>query len=446
MRILRISQLYWPSGQPCFEGSAHSTHPSRYKAFLPPGACRSVYLLPPHPPSSPDNFTHLTDPPMISSSPQKTCVFCSKHKDFISNLILLPPWDILARITKMSLYLICPAYCRQVFNIAELAISYTSQNSRLLFNSLGLAGAHGLHTVLAPSQFLITVPLRGLTGYRERQVRHWRYYTVHGAKLLSSVRDPEELHQWLEVEQFSKSLQQWHETDVNIEGDLVPAKVLIVFRELVEKSIISCNLSSKVTVLESFSSVVRVAVETSESQVEVELVPAVEIPTCWPEKARWPRCLKRWPSQEKVQCIKSLGFDLLARSNYHWQLCFSRAERILMEGLDEDGGCRMKCFRVMRQMKEDVWCAGNKPVITAYHLQTVLFWTCEKYPRTKDWRCFPEAFLRLVQKLHKCVSQHFLKHYFVKNTNLLKYANTSDLDLVASKLAVFLENPVFCLD
>ncbi|OWK63994.1 Protein mab-21-like 3 [Lonchura striata] len=301
-------------------------------------------------------------------------------------------------------------------------------------------------TVLAPSQFLITVPLRGLTGYRECQVRHWRYYTVNGAKLLSSVRDPEELHQWLEVEQFSKSLQQWHEEDVNIEGDLVPAKVLIVFRELVEKSIVSCNLSSKVTVLESFSSVVRVAVETSESQVEVELVPAVEIPTCWPEKARWPRCLRRWPSQEKVQCIKSLGFDLLARSNYHWQLCFSRAEHILMEGLDEDGGCRMKCFRVMRQMKEDVWCAGNKPVITAYHLQTVLFWTCEKYPRTKDWRCFPEAFLRLVQKLHKCVSQHFLKHYFLKNTNLLKYANTSDLDLVASKLAVFLENPVFCLD
>lgn len=68
--------------------------------------------------------------------------------------------------------------------------------------------------------------------------------------------------------------------------------------------VFSCSFTGKVTVLESFSSVVRVAVETSESQVEVELVPAVEIPTCWPEKARWPRCLKRWPSQEKVQCIK----------------------------------------------------------------------------------------------------------------------------------------------
>lgn len=111
-----------------------------------------------------------------------------------------------------------------------------------LVSSLNLSE---LSQVLAPSQFLITVPLRGLTGYRESQIRHWRYYTVNGAKLLSSVRDPEELHQWLEVEQFSKSLQQWHEEDVNIEGDLVPAKVLIVFRELVEKSIISCNLSSE---------------------------------------------------------------------------------------------------------------------------------------------------------------------------------------------------------
>lgn len=86
----------------------------------------------------------------------------------------------------------------------------------------------------------------------------------------------------------------------------------------------------------------------------------------------------------------------------------------------------------------------NPPLICL--LQTVLFWTCEKFPRTKDWRCFREGFLRMVRKLHKCASQHFLKHYFVRGTNLLKYANTSELDLVASKLAVFLENPVLCLD
>jgi hypothetical protein len=47
-----------------------------------------------------------------------------------------------------------------------------------------------------------------------------------------------------------------------------------------------------------------VAMETSTGQVELELAPTVEIPTTWPEKAQWPRCLKRWPSPERVECIK----------------------------------------------------------------------------------------------------------------------------------------------
>lgn len=64
---------------------------------------------------------------------KKLAFFCWKRKYFISNLALLPPGVILARITRIRLYLIGPAYCRQVFNIAELAISYTPQNVRLLF-------------------------------------------------------------------------------------------------------------------------------------------------------------------------------------------------------------------------------------------------------------------------------------------------------------------------
>lgn len=52
------------------------------------------------------------------------------------------------------------------------------------------------------------------------------------------------------------------------------------------------------------STAVRVAVETSEGQVELELAPAVEIPNAWSKRARWPRCLTRWPAPERVQCIK----------------------------------------------------------------------------------------------------------------------------------------------
>ncbi|XP_012513924.1 PREDICTED: protein mab-21-like 3 [Propithecus coquereli] len=298
--------------------------------------------------------------------------------------------------------------------------------------------------VLAPTQFLVTVPIKGLAGYREARERRWRYYTLQGARLPCPLRAPEGLQQWLEVEQFVRSLWQWHEADVNIEGDIVPAKVLQVFRKLVENAIRTCHLSGKVSMLANRSAV-WVAVETSVCQMELELAPAVEIPTTWSEKAQWPRCLKRWPSPERVECIKSFGFNLLARSNYHWELSFLQAEQVLLEQLDEDGGCRRKCFQVMRQLKEDVWCPGKRPILTSQHLQTVLFWTCEKYPHFKDWQVFSKAFLRLVRKLHKCVSQHFLKHYFVRSSNLLRCANSGELDAVAQKLAFFLKNPQISL-
>ncbi|XP_078512007.1 protein mab-21-like 3 [Lissotriton helveticus] len=307
-----------------------------------------------------------------------------------------------------------------------------------------LCGKRLLHPsiqVLAPGQFLITVPLGGLGGFRQRKARRWRYYTLSGTKLLSPVMEPEKLHQWLEVEQFPKTTRLWHESDVNVEGDLIPAKIIGIFRNLLEKSIATCKLSDRVAIIETLGPVVRVAVETSEHQVEVELVPTVEVPTCWSKKARWPRFLKRWPSNDKVRSVKSFGFNLMARSNYHWQLSFMRAERVLLEGIDEDGGCRLKCFRVIRQLKEDFWCPGCKPVITAYHIQTLLLWSCEKYPRSKDWKNFKKCFLRLFVKLRKCVSQHFLKHYFVRGTNLLKYTNTTDLDHMVPKMDEFIKNP-----
>ncbi|XP_036198617.1 protein mab-21-like 3 isoform X2 [Myotis myotis] len=299
---------------------------------------------------------------------------------------------------------------------------------------------NGNITVLSPSQFLVTVPVRGLSGYREAREQRWRYYTLQGARLTCPQRSPEGLQQWLEVQQFTKNLWQWHKADVSIEEDIVPAKVLQVFRKLVENAIETCHLSGKVSMLTT-GITVHVAMETSKGQVEIELAPEVEIPTAWSKKAPWPRCLSRWPSSDRAKCVKSFGFSLLARWHYHWQLSFLQAERVLLEHLDEDGGCRRRCFQALRQMKEDVWCPGRRPVITSHHLQTVLFWTCEKYPHAKDWGAFSKGLLRLARKLHKCVRQRFLKHFFVRSGNLLQHATAAELDAVAQRLALFLQDP-----
>ncbi|XP_016044791.1 protein mab-21-like 3 [Erinaceus europaeus] len=314
-------------------------------------------------------------------------------------------------------------------------------NQDIRFQAIPYGDFYNEHIkVLAPTQFLVTVPMKGLAGYREVREQRWRYYNLQGVRFSCPLRDPEGLQQWLEVEQFVKSLWQWHEADVNIEGDIVPAKLLQVFQKLVENAIITCHLSGKVSMLANRCAV-SVAMETSLCQVELQLTPAVEITGVWPKRARWPACLKRWPSPEKVQCVKSFGFTLLACSSYHWQLSFHRAEKVLLQQLDEDGGCRRECLWALRQMTEDVWCPKKQPVLTVQHLQTVLLWTCEKYPDAKDWQNFNRAFQRLVRKLHKCVSQHFLKHYFVRTSNLLQNVSISELDAVAQRLTCFLKNP-----
>ncbi|XP_075707146.1 protein mab-21-like 3 isoform X2 [Rhinoderma darwinii] len=326
----------------------------------------------------------------------------------------------------------------------ELTTQISSWDSR--FQSIANSGIHSDNLkVLAPSQLLVTVPLRGLSGFRQKSSRRWRYYTTSGVRLLSPVMEPEKLHQWLEVEQFQKSSGNWHDTDVTIQGDLVPARVLSALQELLQRAIPARKLTSRVSVLESIGTTIRVIVETTGQTVEVELLPVVEIPGCWPRKARWPRFFKRWPSKDSACCVKSFGFDLIARTNYHWQLSFLRAERLLLEGIDEDGGCRMKCLRVIRQLKEDVWCPGSRPVITSQHLQMILLWQCERNPSSKAWLDFGSCFLRLVRRLLKCSRQRFLRHYFVRRANLLKYADTNQLDKLADKLSRFLQSPTLNL-
>ncbi|XP_014020575.2 protein mab-21-like 3 [Salmo salar] len=295
--------------------------------------------------------------------------------------------------------------------------------------------------VLTSSLVLVSVPVRGLIGYHEHVARQWRYYSLTGSILPTPVREPEKLHQWLELESFTSPAQDWQDAKVCVEGDIVPAKVVSLFREQLETAILTCSFSGKVSILESVGSVVRVAIETAEGVMEAELVPTVELINYWPKKARWPRLLHRWPTTERARCIKSFGFNLMATSNYHWLLSFSRAEQALLVAVDEDGGCRRKCYRVVRQLKEDTWCPGTKPVITAFHLQTLLFWCCEKFPCGRDWRCVKECVLRVARKLLKCVSQRYLRHYFVRSYNLLKYSNTTELDHTAQKINDFIANP-----
>ncbi|CAB1347129.1 unnamed protein product [Coregonus sp. 'balchen'] len=63
--------------------------------------------------------------------------------------------------------------------------------------------------VLTPSLVLVSVPVRGLIGYHEHVTRQWRYYSLTGSILPTPVREPEKLHQWLELDSFTSPAQDW---------------------------------------------------------------------------------------------------------------------------------------------------------------------------------------------------------------------------------------------
>ena len=92
---------------------------------------------------------------------------------------------------------------------------------------------------------LVSVPVRGLLGYHEHLTHQWRYYSLSGSRLPSPVREPEKLHQWLELESFTNSAQDWQDTRVCVEGDIVPAKVVSLFREMLDNAMKSCGLTGR---------------------------------------------------------------------------------------------------------------------------------------------------------------------------------------------------------
>uniref|UniRef100_A0A668AFZ1 Mab-21-like 3 n=1 Tax=Myripristis murdjan TaxID=586833 RepID=A0A668AFZ1_9TELE len=240
---------------------------------------------------------------------------------------------------------------------------------------------------LIPTLVLVSAPLQGLLGYHKHVTRQWR---CHHLELQNPPLDTLTLLYIITH---------------------VPLCVCVCVCVCV--CLYVCP--GKVSVLESVGMDV----------IEAELIPTVELINYWPKKARWLRLLQRWPASECARSIKV--------GTRHW-LFFSRAEQALLGVADEDGGCRRKCYRIIWQLKEDIWRPYNKPVITTFHLQTLLFWRCEKFPFTRDWRCVQACVPHMARQLHKCMSRRYLRHYRIRSHNLLKYSNTTELDQAVQKI------------
>ena len=70
--------------------------------------------------------------------------------------------------------------------------------------------------------------------------------------------------------------------------------------------------------------------------------------------------------------MRKLGVNLVPKGEDKWQISYSKAEKELRKGIDIDGEtCRVKCHRIMKKLREDVWCKhpAAKSTLTSYHLK-----------------------------------------------------------------------------
>ena len=104
--------------------------------------------------------------------------------------------------------------------------------------------------------------------------------------------------------------------------------------------------------------------------ISVDFAPLLEAPrSTLPTNVQWPHTGAQWPSKEKKQTLKHMGVNFVAKKDMFWYISFGHMEKELLHKIDEDGGCRKRLQRIMKRMRDEIWCQGNKPVLSSYHLK-----------------------------------------------------------------------------
>ena len=170
------------------------------------------------------------------------------------------------------------------------------------------------------------------------------------------------------------------------------------------------------------------------SESGTDIVLSIHCPF-WPDAAKeWRIRLRKfgWPSPNDLKTIVDFGFHLVPVGHPHstrnimeWRMSFSVAERTLAWSFNH---VQMQCYAVMKLiLKEFInpHCSPSSRVLCSYFIKTLIFWVCEETDLS-HWgkERFRECVIHLLRKLHECVRNKYLRHYFIPSFNLLSVKMT----------------------
>ncbi|XP_060068409.1 protein mab-21-like 3 [Ylistrum balloti] len=234
---------------------------------------------------------------------------------------------------------------------------------------------------------------------------------------------------------------------MTFDDDIVPIKVKRIFKSLVGEAVNQPkfrNLISTDKISSSPATTLSVKFSDTGYPISIDLCPMIESQLEFKPEFHWPRPNSQWPSQEKRMIIKKIGANEIAKEPFYWTLSFAACEKELLEGIDIHGTCRKKSQRIMKRLKEDVWCPPDmKNELTSYHLKNVLFWECEDRPSETEWQqeLLAERVTTMTYRLLGYLQRGNLPLYFHTGVNLLSSKDKDVLHQVATNIKSFLDHP-----
>ena len=107
------------------------------------------------------------------------------------------------------------------------------------------------------------------------------------------------------------------------------------------------------------------------AKISIDLTPQLPLKLDFAQFDGWPHRGKTWPSRQKVEAIRAIGINATAKRPMEWMRCYAACEKELMNNIDSDGGCRKKCHRIMKAVREEFWCKTTKPAISSFMLKVI---------------------------------------------------------------------------
>ncbi|XP_053393106.1 protein mab-21-like 3 [Mercenaria mercenaria] len=221
-------------------------------------------------------------------------------------------------------------------------------------------------------------------------------------------------------------------------SDLIPHKVLQDLYNKVKTAIRDLKLSNVKLSPDAKGPALTITIkQINYNDISVDLVPSLPCSLSVTMNG-WPRKDTRSAFSKKINAIKNAGLHLVPKGDETWAISYSKAERELLDGIDEQNECRREVMKIMKQFLETCKeeSSNGLPGLSSHIVKTQILWSSERKRAPGYWsqkykdRCLLETIDDMVLSLES----GNLPEYFDENINILAHKEQFELQYFAQCL------------